>query len=61
LSRAINLRSFPINYTLFVTSLCKYTNLFKAESKIWIFLFIKESSLNLIDLKIVKRLLLGES
>ncbi|MFR6389889.1 MAG: hypothetical protein ACLUNW_13780, partial [Prevotella sp.] len=23
--RAINLRSFPINYTLFVTSGCKYT------------------------------------
>ncbi|WP_302309736.1 hypothetical protein, partial [Phocaeicola coprocola] len=23
--RAINLRSFPINYTLFVTSLCKDT------------------------------------
>jgi len=44
------------------SDLCsKYTNLFKAESKIWIFLFIKESSLNLIDLKIVKRLLLGES
>jgi len=44
------------------SDLCsKYTNLFKVKSKIYLFLFIAESSLGLIDLKIVKRLLLGES